>query len=624
MITPGPEQATRTPALDDSTMKNVLRHLQNMASAGQLVSIEPLLPLLLNLKGKPYTLKDHYHFAPLFRLTRPQRVIYKCGRQVGKSVGFGADMCTLAASIAHFALLYIAPLYEQARRFSTLTMRPFIQESPVRDLWIGTSVEQSVLQRTFKNGSRMLFSFALTDADRVRGLSMNGCVFDEIQDMDKDLLPVIIETMAADRVYGLERYACTPKTTDSASEYIWQQSSQAEWWIPCQHCTTNGKPTWNIPALEYHLEAMLGPLHDGISTECPAIICYKCRKPLYSRMGRWVHRFPDRRWLFDGYHIPQPIIPLHYDNPRKWADLLRKRERSMPAMFCNEVLGESKDMGQKLVSRQELIAACRLPWPNVPDHPRPEVMARLGTYRSRVLAIDWGGGGESGLSLTVMALVCMRPDGIIEVPWAKKTFGTDHLADAAEAVKWFNLFRCQMLAHDYTGAGVVRDTILTQAGLPLSQNMPIQYVAASRQDLLVKVPAAFGHRREHYRVDKTRSLHFTVASIRLGKLVFYEYDYKGDDDPGLVDHFLRLIEDRTSLELTGSFYRIVSNGMGPDDFAQAINIGCVCTWEINDAYPNFADAAHLQITPDVASMIGDDGSDWEIERESRFRGNEGY
>jgi hypothetical protein len=595
----------------DPDPHDVFSRMRDMAAANQLPTIEPLLPVLLNLRGKPFSLKDHFHFAPLFRTRRPQRILLTVARQIGKSTVNGADCVALAGMIPHFSTLCITPLYEQIRRFSTLVIRPFVMESPLRELWLGTNVESSVLQRTFRNGSKLMFSFASVDAGRIRGLSVNRISYDEIDDIEKDVIPVIRETISADRVYGMEFFAGTPKSTDGTQAKLQSQSSHAEWWIPCQHCTTNGFRTWNIPSTEYHIMKMIGPLRDDISPERPGIVCYKCQQPLYPRMGHWEHRYPEKRWDFTGYHIPQPIVPLHYDNVRKWAELLLKQRTQSPALFANEVLAEPQDAGQRLVSQRDLMNACSLPWENTPDSPHPQLMARLSQYRTRVLAIDWGGGGEAGVSFTVFALLGFMPDGTIEVGWAKMLLGVDHIAEAKEAAKWFRYFDCHVLTHDYTGAGTLRETLLKQAGLPQNRDMPIQYVASAHQNLLVSVQPSESHLRPYWRLDKTRSLHYTIAMIRLGLLRFFKYDNLNTDNPGLVDHFMRLTEHRSPLEIGCSYYSIRSNTAGPDDFAQAVNIGCVCTWEINDAYPKFANAASLQLTPDMLAQIGSPDHDWE-------------
>ena len=572
----------------------VLSAVYEMAKKNELPTFEPLLPLLLRLRGQPFTLDHHFHFEPMFRARKPQRIVFMCGRQVGKTTTFAADGCVMAAARPHFYSLFVTPQFEQVRRFSTMNIRPFIRESPLRHLWQSTTTEDSVLQRTFTNGARMLFSFAGLDADRTRGISAHRVAFDELQDMDKDHIPIILETLSADKEYALEQYSGTSKTTTTALAVAWQRSSQAEYWIPCDHCTTMGNRTYNIPSLEYHIERMLGPLHMNISEELAAIVCYKCRRPLRPRTGRWVHRYPERRWDFAGYHIPQPIIPLHYSSPKKWATLLGKRERGA-AVFANEVLGEPYDAGQRLITPAELQAACTLGIVNNPREPAKEVMERAAAATARVLAIDWGGGGETGFSYTAFSLLAYTPDGRIDVLWGCRSYGIDHLVEAADALRWFRHFRCDYLVHDYGGAGALRETMLIQAGIPAHRVMPMSYVRSASQNLVVPVPPTDQHTRTRFRLDKTRSLLMTVAAIRLGRVQFFSWDYKDTDNEGLLTEFLRLTEVRSAIEVGGSYYRVLSDATGSDDFAQATNIGCAAIWHLFDAYPHLADAAGLDL-----------------------------
>jgi hypothetical protein len=197
---------------------------------GQIHTLEPLLPLLLTLKGKPYTLDDHFPFSPLFRTRMAKNLLVKSGRQVSKSTSLAANGVIVANAIAHFSTLYVTPLYEQVRRLSGNYVRPFIDQSPVKSLWTGTNTENSVLQRSFKNQSRMYFSFALLDADRVRGLSCDRVNYDEVQDMDPDHIPIIREVMSHSK-WGISWYTGTPKTEDNTIEKLWQRSSQAQWFI---------------------------------------------------------------------------------------------------------------------------------------------------------------------------------------------------------------------------------------------------------------------------------------------------------------------------------------------------------------------------------------------------------
>lgn len=369
--------------------------------------------------------------------------------------------------------------------------------------------------------------------------------------------------------------------------------------------------------MDCDLEKMIGPLRDDISEDQPGTVCAKCCKPISPRFGHWVHRYPDRRWDFAGYHVPQLIMPLHYSSYKKWDELLAKQRgwgNYTQARFYNEVLGVSVDAGQQLVSETELIRAGSLPWSNNPNTPDKAVMVRLPHYTTRVLAVDWGGGGESGVSFTTMALLGLAPDGKIHCLWGKRLVASqEHLREARELLHWTSVFAPDVVVHDYTGAGVVREAILVQAGFDLNRVMPIEYVRAASGAMIKHVPASILHNRGRYRLDKTRSLLWTCQAIKLDMLRFFKYDYVNDDNSGLMHDFLALVEEKNESRLAGDIYTIVRNQMLSDDFAQAVNIGCCAIWHINGSWPNFAQAAAVgQIS--LSGLQAYDGPSWDDQR----------
>jgi hypothetical protein len=580
--------------------------LTELANKKFFPSLEPILPLVLNLNGRPYSLISHYPFAPLFRLLMPKNMVLKTGRQVSKSTSLAAHGVVLANCIPYFKTLYVTPLYEQIRRFSNNYVRSFIDQSPIKAQWSGTDTENNVLQRSFKNKSIMLFSFALLDADRVRGVSTDRVVLDEIQDMDPDHIPIIQETMSYSR-FAMTHMAGTPKSLDNPLEGAYKRSSAAEWFIPCQSCRH-----WNIPSIDHDLDAMIGPYNIHISEKNPGTVCAKCRKSINPRDGRWVHRHPERRWQFAGYHVPQLILPLHFGDAEKWSTLLMKREgfgNMTQAQFYNEVLGESVDAGQKLITETELKAACILPITNNRE-PDPEIMDRLRHYKHRVLAIDWGGGGEEGISFTVIVLLGFLPDGTIDVLWGKRILlGAAHLAEAAECMKWAKEFNIDYVAHDYTGAGTVRETVMVQAGFNLDNVMAVRLVRAASQDIMVFKPSTPINHRQHYSLDKTRSLLYTCQAIKLKQVKFFRYDWASQENPGLIADFLALVENKAESRLGGDIYTITRNTLLSDDFAQAVNLGCSAIWHINDAWPNFAEIAGIGRVSERAAQA-ENPDDW--------------
>ena len=586
-----------------------------LMGTGDMPTLTQALPLILNLKGSPYTLKDHAPFEELFRFKMPNTTTYKTGRQVGKTATQASSGITKSASIpnrwcvAPYNTLYVTPLFEQIRRFSAMYVQPFINTSPVKRLWSDSTTVSSVLHKSFINGSQMLFSFALLDADRIRGVAADEVNIDEIQDMNRDHLPIIAETLSHSQ-WSIRKFTGTPKTLDNTLQGLWEESSQAEWFVPCFHCTSGGKPTWNIPTEEFHLLDMIGPWHPHISEKHPATICYKCRQPISPRFGRWLHRYDDRRWEHAGFHIPQIIMPLHFANPEKWSVLLAKQQgkgNTPTNVFFNEVLGESYDTSSKLVTLTELNKASCL-WPNTDQAGRDHI----GGYKMKVLGVDWGGGGESGVSFTCLSLVGMRFDGKLDCIWGKRLLTPhDHIREAKETLQYIMMLKPQIVAHDYTGAGTIRETLLVQAGVPRRVLMPCQMVRSAVAAPCYHVAPTDHHPRDHYRVDKSRSLLLTCACIKMGHLRFFQPDFISDSDRGLIRDFLALTEEKIQTQAAGEIYKIGRAEGFTDDFAQATNLACVALWHMQKSWPDLAQMAEFTLTKAQLEAAGPVDPQWD-------------
>lgn len=575
--------------------------IRRLMETGRIPTSEPLLPLVLNLKGDPYSLANHFPFSPFFRTRKPSTVVLKTGRQVSKSTSLAADGIMTSVINPNFATLFVTPRYEQIRRFSTNYVADFLKQSPIQSMFAGAGVDSNVLQRSFTNFSKMIFSFALLDADRIRGVSANKVAIDEVQDMDREHIPIIRETMSNSPT-PLMQFTGTPKTLDNFIETAWRNSSMAEWFIPCFACGE-----WNIPALEYHLLEMIGPYRSDISDDNPATVCHKCRRPINPRYGRWVHRVTDtdKRWSYAGYHVPQVIMPIHYAHPGKWEELLNKQQGAggtSPHVFINEVLGESSSTGSQLVTQADLEAVSKgengLPWKNDTRTPDPRAIARRNDAISVALGIDWGGGGVDGVSFTTLAIVAMMGNGQIEVLWGKRLMTPhEHIREAMEIVHWAQVFRPDFIAHDYTGAGIVRETVLQQMGIPLPKLMPFSYVGAAMGPM-IRYKAATDHQpRPFYTLDKTRSLMTTCNAIKTGMIKFFQYDRQGDEERGLIHDFIALVDEKREVPTGRDLYLIRKAEGFTDDFAHSVNLGAVGCWHVRQAWPNFASVLNAEITP---------------------------
>ena len=582
---------------DERYLEEWFNRMRERSEDGKkLRTLVPLLPMLLNLNGKPYSLSEHFQFEPAFSVFQPEESIWLTGRQVSKSTTIAADGVVRCSALPHYKILYITPLFEQVRRLSSNYVRPFIEQSPIRQLWASTKAAGSVLQRDFSNGSRMLFSFAMLSAERVRSASCDEVRADEVQGLDGNHFPVIQEVMAASK-WKIWRYTGTPLTTAAQTAKLWRRSSQAEWVMPCQHC-----PHWNIPSLEYDMLKMLGPYRDDISVTAPGLICAKCGKPLAPQLGRWLHRRPARQFSFPGYHIPQPIMQMHYASSRSWAKLLVKQNSYSQNRFTNEVLGETSGEGGQLISEAELRAACTLPWQNNPKD-LTEAIKQRQKYQEVILCADWGGGGVSrmagrmvasdaeNVSLTALAIVGWHPNGQVHVIWGKKLLTPyDFINEGLECAEIYKKFRCTGVAHDFTGAGAGRESVMVSKGVPRGGVLGFSLGWNKGGSLMSLKPPTVFRPISYYQLDKPASLLRTIAGIKLGLVRFFQYDYKREDEPGLIRDFTGLVDVKQERHSGSDVYTIQRHPHQPDDFAQAINLGCCALWYLHQRWPSMANA----------------------------------
>lgn len=539
---------------------------------------------LLRLKGKPYSLNRHFTMEPMFRLDLPNRILWKAGRQVSKSTSLAAQGIIMTACLPNFSTMFVTPLFEQTRRFSSNYIRPFLRSGVVGNAMMSASLDDTVLQKTFTNGSQMHFTFAGAESERVRGVAADKAVIDEVQNIDTDHLPIITATLDASEDWGIEQYSGTPKTLDNLLQIMWEDSSQAEWVMKCPHCGH-----WNEPNLAGRVLRMIQP--DGLS-------CARCEKVgLSPGEGEWQHMNMDRYPKFAAYHIPQIIMPMHYAIPERWERLHEKKVALPPSIFMNEVLGESCDVGAKLITLKELKEACRLPHANIFDE--GVKYAQDGTYVDTVLGVDWGGGGLNEISLTAAAAIGLKPNGKVDVfqlLHIKPGFRQDEEAQMLLRMYW--QYRCSTFGHDFGGAGHARETIMITAGLQPHHVMGFLYLRVKSGDMVEhRKPAR--STRSWYATDKARTLTFMCSLIQAGEISFPRYETCQKE----LKDILALTPDKMPTRSGSDLYFVTSNARVTDDVAHALNFALLALYHRNQKWPNLAKAFEVNANEEVLSAV---------------------
>lgn len=543
-----------------------------------------LVPLLglLNLKGRPYSLVDHFAMEPLFKMRLPRRMVFKCARQISKTTSVAASGILRAACQAHLSTLVITPRFEQLRRISSNYFSPFMTDSPIVNILTDEKCTKQVLQRTFSNGSSIIFSFAFLDCDRVRGLSVDWIDYDEVQDLDYEFLPIIHECMSASKL-RMSMYSGTPKTLDNTVQALWEESSQAEWIIPCTAC---GK--WNMTTVHEDLLKMIGRT---------TLVCAKCQKPVNARVGRWYHTAKDNMSKFQGYHIPQPIMPMHYEDKEKWGELLDKRDGKNnynQSRFYNEVLGESCDFGNKLITITDIKKASTL---GVND-----LATAIDAFRRcsvRALGVDWGGGGIEGVSSTVASLVGLKSDGRIGCFYCTRFHaGFTHDDEANALLRLFKEGCCHYFAHDYGGSGSVRETLMIQAGLPIDRIMNFVYVRATARNMVHWHPPHPNEMRGYFALDKARSLVLQATCLKGSVILLPEYE----SSKNVTHDLLALLEDKHEMPGGADIYLVRKQPKLQDDFAHSLNYGAVAIWDRTGRYPDLSSIQGIKLSAQQLSL----------------------
>ena len=567
--------------LPKARVRSAAATLTAAINAGVVSTWAPLLPFLFKIGRKPFSLKNHYMWEALFPTRPPTETTVKCGRQVGKSE-MGANkqiMFTLMAEPASFNTLYVAPRYAQMKTVSVMKINRFFKDSPYLHNKKGEPF--NISQKTLVNGNSMFFSYALLDAERIRSITANAVFIDEAQDILLEVLPVIFEVSSATNE-RLKIFTGTPKTFDNTLEVQWERSSQAEWVVKCPACGLD-----NIPSANHHLLKMIAD---------NGLVCAKCGRTLDSRFGRWVHAYPERRDYHEGFHAPQIIFPHHFrydpNNPKhdhdakinsNWFEILRARDSGDTRSFYNEKLGESYDDAEEMVSRKALIECSDLDFSL--EKARSLQYVKSKEYRNVYLGVDWGGAGIDGTSRTALALIV--PDGNrMAVPYMERLVNVASPTDEAQYIaSMFREFRCTRLAHDYCGAGYVREETLMDCGVPPDLLAPMYYVGAATRDVISYVPPSETNLRPYLSLHKARSLQLMTTLINAGYYRFPKFDSWNNPAKSYGDEFLALVQEQRPRASGESFVVIKKKGRA-DDLAMALNYASWAAWYAVQQYPS--------------------------------------
>ena len=393
----------------------------------------------------------------------------------------------------------------------------------------------------------------------------NGLCSYNCQDINNDFIPVLEECCSASD-YGIMTYLGTAKTLDGTLAASFERSSQGHWCIRCHHC---GK--YNIAAPQMELFKMMRST--GLS-------CAYCSGTLATRTGFFVHAYPSRIEEHVGYHIPQIVFPFHCEREDKWRDVMRKRRELNKTVFLNEVLGVPDDTATRILTLKDLLDA-RNQLPNTLE----TAIQERENYDMIVVGVDWTGGGN-GTSTTVIAVLGRRfYSGQTDVLYMKRLpQGTHPKIESDTVVQVAQQVRADLIAHDFTGAGWMREALLIGSHSEWATRVyPISYSYKPTANMVTYVDTGI---RRSYSVDKTKSLLMTMMAIQYRKITLPMFDALDKSAP--QRDFLAIVEQKQELAKGSDVYLLAKSPSFPDDGAHAVNIGFVAMCDVANQYPVFA------------------------------------
>ena len=465
----------------------------DMITIGSGNTRSQLVEKLLWIDGKPFSLHDYPFFRNIYDIAAPE-ILLKTSRQIGKTVCCASLMIIDSVAIPHFRTLYISPSREQTSKFSNTRLSKLIHYSPlIRDTYTSTAMTNNVLLQILANGSEMSLSYADDDPDRVRGISADRELIDEVQDILYDaVIPVVKECMANSE-YGYTIYAGTPKSMENTIEFLWKNSTQAEWIMKCEGCNTSQF------------------VDNKKSIGMRGLICIKCGKRINPRSGYWYNFSPKAR--IKGFHISQPILPRNNEISTRWERILEKLELYSDTKFKNEVLGVSDALGSRYVSKEELMELCdpgyfvKLPLP------------AFITRDIRVVAggVDWGGGGGSSgdlVSRTVVWVFGLTHDHKLKTLYFKVFNEENPAANVDEIADTLIKCGCQHVVGDAGGGAVANSMLCDKIGQHrMSQS---QYGGGGGFDQIIR----WSKQAKRYLVNRTAAIDSYMLCLKNHEIVF--------------------------------------------------------------------------------------------------------
>jgi len=395
----------------------------------------------------------------------------------------------------------------------------------------GGIAEDTLTEKTFRGDNKIRIDAIGKDADRIRGLTQDAILFDEIQEMTESAIENALRILTAAQygkpTQGIQMYFGTPKESGSKFWKIWQDSDQQFFQPKCSGCKEHfflyeyGKDTWKDIWVE------------GFTLKCPHCGTLQDKR-LSIDAGRWQATRNPKKSRYTGFHINIILDPRFTKEMVEDYDPVVNPNRSERA-WRNETLGEFFTSGGSPLTMEDIV------------HTALDVTrgvsrgVREHSDKIYTLGIDWGdkslGNDEDnarGQSYTVMAVLSCdhKGDFMIENAFRLKRNNPSHRIRVVEEL--YERYKIRNGAADYYhGRDIVEH-------FQVDRNWKSKLLACHNSGTLGKA-ISFDPKQTKVVLNKDLMVEEVFTLIRAGKLKF---PVKGSS----WDHLLWLMQHCSSME----------------------------------------------------------------------------
>ena len=329
-----------------------------------------LITLIVNIfrnkEGKQLDFESRPYWKQIYK-EKSRYLVLMTSRQIGKSIFQAVRILFEMLSTKGSSILLANAKEEQSKKFRQQNLLPQILRNPkLKRAAFGKGSINNAKMMKFSNGSTLYMEHIGTSADAARGPSATTIIVDEVQDIPRGNVDVVMESAANFPKDSKYSFSGTCKDDRNIMYQLFLDTCQYEWIIPCETCNDDTPP--------------IGMEH--IDLEREYLFCPECKEPINTLEGHWVAQNPKCKRA--GYRIPRLI-----DSNTVWRNsadgILDKYEMYSRNEFLNDVMALPSIQGEALITLQELESFCEdRPMMNPDNVPMEEIRGH-----AIIAAVDW-------------------------------------------------------------------------------------------------------------------------------------------------------------------------------------------------------------------------------------------